>query len=85
MKELSKNHPLMIYLDGLDGLTDGRGFGAEHLKAKQLLVTAPEMLEAIEYFDAQLPTTISGQLCVTMEMLGAIARLKTVIKLARGK
>ena len=38
--------PLEIYVDGLDASTDGRGYGLEHEKARMLLESAPELLEA---------------------------------------
>ncbi len=40
--------PLQVFLDGLDASVDGRGYGAEHEKARALLEAAPDMLEALK-------------------------------------
>jgi len=35
--------------DGLDALTDGRGFNAEHMRATLLANAAPDLLAALEF------------------------------------
>ena len=42
------SNPLKIFLDGLDASTDGRGYDAEHERARMLLEAAPDLLEALE-------------------------------------
>lgn len=78
LKPQPKNHPLVIYADGLDAAVDGRGFGAEHFKAQCLLEVAPEMLNELKYW-IQLDS---------MDELPSkqdIKRIKALIKKAKGK
>ena len=42
------SNPLQIFLDGLDASTDGRGYDAEHERARMLLEAAPDLLKACE-------------------------------------
>lgn len=48
-----EDSPLALFLDGLDGTVDGRGYNAEHDKARCLLEAAPDLLKACKAFLAK--------------------------------
>lgn len=54
-------------------------FKDEAIANARLMATAPEMLSALVRFNSTLPEKISGEMCVTIEMLEAIAMIRSVI------
>lgn len=53
----------------------------------RLMAAAPEMYEALVFFNAQLPKPgeLTPEICVTMEMIKAIAMMRLAIEKAKGE
>ncbi len=43
-----KKTPVDVFVDGLDALVDGRGWNADHDKARKLLEAAPRLLAGLK-------------------------------------